>query len=185
MAKTGKKIGGISANSLVLPIVVILSILHIAIISLIMAINTSSSSLSRIMQNAGSYTQEATSLLAGSSLLSETATNFVLLPIAENGEINVGPLNAYVQELGNDRRGSQILAKFQEYDVDPQAVELIAQAAESAQYMLNAQIHAITLMRSVYSLPEVTFLKALPAAELTEEEMAMGDAQKKVTHGQA
>ena len=119
MAKTGKKIGGISANSLVLPIVVILSILHIAIISLIMAINTSSSSLSRIMQNAGSYTQEATSLLAGSSLLSETATNFVLLPIAENGEINVGPLNAYVQELGNDRRGSQILAKFQEYDVPP------------------------------------------------------------------
>ena len=53
----------------------------------------------------------------------------MLLPIAENGEINVGPLNAYVQELGNDRRGSQILAKFQEYDVDPQAVELIAQAA--------------------------------------------------------
>ena len=95
-AKTGKKIGGISANSLVLPIVVVLSILHIAIIGLIMAINTSSS-----------------------SLLSETATNFVLLPIAENGEINVGPLNAYVQELGNDRRGSQILAKFQEYDVDP------------------------------------------------------------------
>lgn len=69
MAKTGKKIGGISANSLILPIVVILSILHIAIIGLIMAINTSSSSLSRIMQNAGSYTQEAASLLAGSSLL--------------------------------------------------------------------------------------------------------------------
>ncbi len=55
---------------------------------------------------------------------------------------------------------------------------MIAQAAESAQYMLNAQIHAISLMRSVYSLPEVTFLKSLPAAELTEEEMAMGDSQK-------
>ena len=178
MAKTGKKIGGISANSLVLPIVVILSILHITIIGLIMAINTSSSSLSRIMQNAGSYTQEATSLLAGSSLLSETSSNYILMPTTEMGEVNVGPLMAYAQELGVDRRGDDVVARFADYDVPEEARTLIVGAADSANAMLEAQLHAIELMRSVHPLPETGPLSAIPRVELTEEELAMTDAQK-------
>ena len=83
MKRTGKKVGGISANSLVMPIVVVLAILHIVIIGLILAISAYSGSLSRIMQDSGAYTQDATSLLASSSLLSETASHYVLMPVTE------------------------------------------------------------------------------------------------------
>ena len=78
------------------------------IITLIMAINTSSSTLSATMQNSGSYIEEATSILAGSSLLAETSSNFVLVPLTEKGEVNIFPLQAYANELETDRRGYQV-----------------------------------------------------------------------------
>ncbi|MBR6186552.1 MAG: GGDEF domain-containing protein [Clostridia bacterium] len=178
MEKIDKKIGGISANSLVMPIVIVLIILHILIIGLIVAISSSSSSLSTIMRNSGAYTQDATSLLAGSSLLSETASTYILMPVNENGEVNVGPLSTYAQELGSDRRGSQVLARFETYDVDESAVALLSSAADSANYMLEAQIHAISLVRTVYPLPRVTPLTSIPTVELTEEEKAMTPEEK-------
>ena len=178
MERTGKKVGGISANSLVMPIVVVLAILHIVIIGLILAISAYSGSLSRTMQDSGAYTQDATSLLASSSLLSETASHYVLMPVTESGEVNVNPLSTYAQELAQDRRGSQVLARFQEYDVDEKAVALLATAAESADYMLEAQLHAISLMRTLYPLPDVSPLTSIPVTELTEEEKAMTPEQK-------
>ena len=174
----GRKVGGVSANALTMPIVVVLAILHITIISVILMINKSSASLSTLMQNAGIYTQEATSLLAGSSLLSETSTNFVLMPETEAGEVNVGPLTAYAQELAVDRRGDAVVARFESYDVPDEARALIVEAADCANAMLEAQLHAIELMRSVYPLPETGPLSAIPRVELTEEELAMTDAQK-------
>ena len=178
MKKTGKKIGGVSANSLVMPIVVVLAILHILIIGLIMSINSSSSALSKTMQDSSAYIQDATSLLAGSSMLSETATNFILLPTTETGEVNVGPLTAYAQELNQDRRGPQVLARFQGYGVSEEAVALIAQAAESADNMVQTQLRAIALIRTLYPLPNVAPLTNIPAVELTEEELAMTDEEK-------
>ena len=172
------KVGGVSANALVMPIVAVLSILHIAIIALILMINRSSANLSTVMQNAGVYTQEATGLLAGSSLLSETSTNFVLMPTTEAGEANVGPLTAYAQELGVDRRGDAVAARFEDYDVPDEAKVLIAEAAASANAMLEAQLHAIELMRSVYPLPETGSLSAIPRVALTDEEQAMTDDEK-------
>ena len=102
--KINNRVGGVSANALTMPIVVILSILHVLIIAVIVMINTNSSNLSLIMSNAGQYTQEATSLLGGSSLLSETASNYVLMPLTEAGEANVTPLQAYANELSVPRR---------------------------------------------------------------------------------
>lgn len=112
-----KRAEGVSANARVMPIVVVLSILHILIIVVIIMINTTSGDLSSTMQNAGAYTEEATSLLAGSSLLSETATNYILMPRTEAGEINVGPMMAYAEELQQDRRGDAVRLRFEGYDV--------------------------------------------------------------------
>ena len=72
--KNGSERKGLSANALVFPLVIVVALLHATIISLIIAINTESGSLSSIMQNAGVYTQDASSLLAGSSVLSEKLT---------------------------------------------------------------------------------------------------------------
>ena len=180
MRKTERdnRVSGVSANALVMPIVVILSVLHVMIIAVIVMINTSSANLSTIMRNAGQYTQEATSLLAGSSLLSETSSNYVLMPVTENGEVNVTPLQAYASELGQPRRGEQVLERFRSHKINPEEMELLENAAESADFMLDAQLHAISLVRSVHPLPEIKPLTDIPIIELTEEEQAMTDAQK-------
>ncbi len=172
------RVSGVSANALVMPIVIILSVLHILIIAVIVMINTSSSNLSTIMRNAGQYTQEATSLLAGSSLLSETASNYVLMPLTENGEVNVMPLQAYANELAQPRRGEDVLALFRSHKINPEEMELLENATQSADYMLDAQLHAISLVRSVYPLPEMKPLTDIPRVELTEEELAMTDEQR-------
>ena len=173
-----RKVGGVSANALVMPIVVTLAVLHIVIISVIMMISQSSASLSGIMRDAGTHTQDATSLLAGSSLLSETSSNYVLMPTTEQGEVNVNPLMSYAQELSVDRRPGDVLARFETYDIPEEALALIREAAASAEAMMDAQLHAIELMRSVYPLPEAGPLSAIPRVELTEAEKAMTDAEK-------
>ena len=61
------KIGGFSANSLVIPLAIVFALLHIAIISLVFEANRSNSELSDMMQNCSDYQQTATSLQAGSS----------------------------------------------------------------------------------------------------------------------
>ena len=175
------RVGGVSANALTMPIVVILSILHVLIIAVIVMINTNSSNLSLIMSNAGQYTQEATSLLAGSSLLSETSSNFVLMPLSETGEVNVIPLQAYANELGVPRRGDDILALFKSHKINQEEMSLLENAAESANYMLGAQLHAISLVSSVYPLPEIRPLTDIPRVALTEEEQAMTDEQRLAT----
>ena len=172
------RVGGVSANALVLPIIVMLALLHVAIIALIMMINNASGELSTTMQNSGRYTQEATSLLAGSSLLSETSSNYVLMPVTETGEVNASPLTAYAAELDEPRRGEQVLSRFREYGVGEQVMSSLAAAADSADYMLQSQLHAIELIRSVYPLPDIAPLTSIPRVALTEEEQAMTDAQK-------
>lgn len=172
------RVSGVSANALTMPIVVILAILHVVIIAVIVMINTSSSNLSLIMSNVGQFTQEATSLLAGSSLLSETSSNYVLMPLTEGGEVNVSPLQAYAAELGQPRRGDDIVALFRTHKINPEEMELLENAAESANYMLEAQLHAISLVSSVYPLPEIKPLTNIPRVELTGEEQAMTDEQR-------
>ena len=169
---------GISVHALVLPLVIVLAVLHVAIIGLFFSISKESNRLSSIMRNAGTYTQDASSLIGGSSLLSETASTFVLMPLTETGEVNVGPLMAYANELSTDRRGSQVMARFQEYDVSDEARALLAQAADSANFMMQSQLHAIALVNAVYPIPHIAPLTNIPLPELTAEEAAMAEVKK-------
>lgn len=170
--------GGISANRMIVPIIVTLAIVHAVIIGLIVMINSASISLSQTMQNSGTYIEDATSVLAGSSLLSETCTNYVLMPLNDSGEVNVHPLAAYANELSTDRRGSQALAKFSGYTVSQEALEDLTTAAGCADSMLEAQLHAIALVSSVYPYPDVPPLDNIPLPALSEEEAAFSDEQK-------
>ena len=169
---------GISVHAFALPLVIVLAMLHVAVIGLFFSISKQSNRLSTIMRSAGTYTQDATSLQAGSSVLSETASTYVLMPILENREANVGTLNAYANELAMDRRGDQVIARFQEYNVSAEAKALLAQAADSANQLLEAQLHALALVNAVYPIPQTPPLTNIPLPELTAEEAAMPDGQK-------
>lgn len=161
-------------KSFVIPLAIILAILHSIVIAMILLINQNSSALSGIMKSYGSYVSEASSLLAGSSLLSETSSIYVLNPTTETGDVNFGPLMSYSAELTNNpnRRGDVVAKRFKEYDVSDEAVARIEAAAESAAKMMEAQIHAIALVKTVYHLPDIPALKAIPEYTLSDEENA-------------
>lgn len=163
--------GGIRAYIFVLPVITIIAMLHVIIITLIMAINTSSSMLSATMQNSGSYIEEATSILAGSSLLAETSGNFVLVPLTESGEVNEFPLRAYANELETGRRGYQVAERFRDYDVSAEVLEKIGLAADAAADLMQTQLHALALMTSVYPLKDGSLKARIPMPELSREEL--------------
>ena len=173
-----KTIGGIAANSLMRPIIIVLALLHVAIIGLIMQINATSAELSETMKTAGQQIEEATSVLAGASLLSETSTNFILMPVTEHGEINVDPLVAFATEIQRPRRGNQVLERFRNYDVSPDAIQRLTAAAGNAELLKDAQLHALALINSVYPLPKVSPLNQIPLPELTESEKALSKEEK-------
>jgi len=173
-----KTVGGIAANSLMRPIIIVLALLHIVIIGLIVKINSTSADLSETMKTAGEQIEEATSVLAGGSLMSETSTNFILMPVTEQGEINVGPLVAFADELQRPRRGNQVLERFRNYDVNPEAMRRLTAAAGNAELLKEAQLHALALINNVYPLPKVSPLDRIPLPELTEAEKALPDSEK-------
>ena len=169
---------GIAINSMMAPSIVILAILHALIIFFIIGINNNSANLSSLVAKSAANTADATSLLAGSSLLSETSTNYVLRPFNDNSQPNTGPLIAFTTELEVDRRGKDVLAKLKANGASQNALNLIQSAANSADYMLNNQLNAIALTTAVYPLPDIPQLKPLRLPPLSEEDSALSDEQK-------
>ncbi|MBR5109864.1 MAG: GGDEF domain-containing protein [Clostridia bacterium] len=178
--KEGKtsKIGGFTANSLVLPLTFIIAILHVVIISLVFEANHSNTELSEMMQNCNTYQQYATNLQAGTSILSETASAFAQMPVGKDGAVNTGPLVRYAQELGKDRRGPQIAEWFRARNTGPEIQAYIDAAATKSEQMLEVQAHVIALLRSVYPLPPIPDLEAIPSVPLTEEELSMAAEER-------
>lgn len=164
---------GFPANSIVIPLVIVIAILHIVIISLVFEVNRANSELSEMMQNCSDYQQNATNIQASSSTLSETATSFAQIPVGTDGEFNAGPLLRYVEELGRDRRGPKVAEWFRSQDVSAEIQSYIDTAAESSERMYEIQLHAIALLCSIYPRPPVPELSAIPEVALTEEELAM------------
>lgn len=182
MAKKSKRFkrneNGIAISTMMAPSIVILGILHALIILFIIGINNNSANLSSLVARSAANTADATSLLAGSSLLSETSTNYVLRPFNDNSQPNTGPLIAFTTELEVDRRGKDVLAKLKANGASQEALNLIQSAANSADYMLNNQLNAIALTTAVYPLPDIPQLKSLKLPPLNEEDSVLSNEQK-------
>lgn len=179
--KDGKGIGGIRANSLAIPIIAVIVILHLIVIFLFYNISRESKDMSVTMQKTGEYVSDATGLLAGSSLMSETATNFVLVPLTEGGDVNVVPLTAYAAELTKPRRGPDLEARFAKYDVSNEDRGYIAEASVAASAMMDSQLHALALMDSVYHFSAMANLSTIPLPELTATEKNYSKERKEGT----
>ena len=172
-------IGGVSTKTVMIPMIFVLAVLLILVVVTIVLSNYYSNKLSTTMQNYSDYIFDASSLQAGSSLLSETSSTFVLMPETEAGYLNITPLIAYANELEVERRGDQVVERFRGYDVSKEAFEYILAAAECANNMMEAQVHAIALMDSIYTLPDMPEeLKKIPKAELTGRELDYTKSQK-------
>lgn len=174
MRKSGSiRKAGFPANTIVIPLVFVIAILHIVIISLVFEVNRANGELSEMMQKCSDYQQNATNLQASSSTLSETAAAFAQVPVGTDGEFNSGPLIRYAQELGRDRRGPKVAEWFREQGVSPEIQACIDTAAADSEQMYEIQLHAVALLCSVYPRPPISELSAIPEVPLTEEELAM------------
>lgn len=171
------KIGGFPVNSLVIPLCVILAVLMISVALLTKGVNRTTGDLADLMQQSADYQQQSTQLQAGTSVLSETATGFVQVPVLPSGPdavtLNVGPLLAYAEELAVDRRPAQIEAYFRGSGLSEELQGYIDAAAASSVQMQEIQTHAISLILSVYPPPDNPALEAIERTPLTAEEQAM------------
>ncbi|MBO5527796.1 MAG: GGDEF domain-containing protein, partial [Bacilli bacterium] len=171
---------GLSVTAFLSPSLAVLLSLHVLIAAFIIEINRASVFLSDSMQRSASYVTDATSLLAGSSLLSETSTNFVLRPVLDDKSPNVGPMIAYCNELRIPRRGDDIVNRFANTDADAEAKAHLQTAAESANYMYRIQLRSLSLITSVYPLPPLEQLSTLQLPTLSPEDSAL-NAEEKVS----
>ena len=172
------KIGGFTANSLVIPLTIIIAVLHIAIISLVFEANRANTELSEMLENCSNYQQYATNLQAGSSILSETASAFAQMPVTKDGAFNTGALLRYAQELGKERRGPQVAEWFRTQNASAEIQSYIDAAAMKSEQMYEIQLRVIALLRSVYPQPPVPELEAVPSVPLTEEERSMTEEER-------
>ena len=178
MEKAKKRTRGIPINAVTVPVAITLAVLHVLIVVSILMVNHASGDISATMSNTSMYLEDATSLQAGSSVMSETSSAFVLTPVLEDGTVNTGPLMSYINELGVPRRGDDVLRKFENREISDAGREALELAAATADHMYETQIHAISLIRSVYPLPETPQFAPLPEVELTDEELAMPEAAR-------
>ena len=173
-----KKVGGITANSFMRPIIAILAVLDIAIIGMFMQINSGAGRLSSVMTNVGVYIGEANSLLAGVSLLNQTVANFVLVPVKKTGEFNAAPLIVFANELNRHRRGSDVLERFRDYEISEKARSYLSAAARDADRMTEIQLHALALVNAVHPFPATAPLNQIPFPALQNTDKALSDADK-------
>ena len=186
--KTTSKIRGFTANSLVIPLCAILAVLMVSVALLTRGVNRTTAELSELMERSTNYQQTATNLQAGTSVLSETVAGFAQVPSVpsspDSQTLNVGPLQAYAEELTVDRRAGQIAEYFRASGVDEELQGYIDAAAASSEQMLEIQTHAISLILSVYPAPENPALEAIPRVALTAEEQAM-DAEARLARARS
>ncbi len=175
-----RKINGVSLKTLYIPTAIILAILHIAIIASIWSINNRTTTLAETNAKNGQRSSILTSLISGSSVLSASATTYVVMPNDEAGHINISALMAYAKEMAEpSHRGDSIKQAVKQFDISPRAQELLDQAVESSSRMLETQNKAIALVASVYPFPEgFAELKTIVLPELSESEKAMTDEEK-------
>ena len=176
---SAQKTGGIPVNIFAFPLLIVVAALHLIIIFLIADVNRSSSRLSDLMKQSGSYQLDATSLQGNNTVLSETSGTFVQLAGSAPAEVIADPLVTYARELGSNDRGARVLARFRGYNVSKDVLAYVERAAALSDRMVEVQLHAISLVDSVNPLPaSIPEFSSLPLIELTPEEQNMSPEER-------
>ena len=176
--KLQKKHSGFSVKAFTIPLLLLVVFLHISLVLIVIDINHSSNRLFDLMERSGNYQIDATSMQASNTVMSETCSNYIQMPLNGDNSANVGPLITYVNELNSDRRSPKVAARFRNYDVSYEVMFCVEKASEYSEQIKDIQLHAIAVMSSVYPLPAIPALEVFSQVELTTEELAMSDEEK-------
>ena len=152
--------------------------MHVLIIFLIFRINSTSSEISKINQNYAKYKAEASSMLGGSSTLSEAVASLLLRPTLVTNEINTVPLTIFADEVADKtRRGSTISEHFSTYSLSEDITTSIQAAAEASDRLLEADLHALALFFAAYGKPNIPQIASLEVPALTESEKKLDQGE--------
>ncbi len=176
METNNKKVPTI--RTVLVPVFSVLIIFNLILVVLILKFNESTRILSTTMEKTTELTEDVTSLLAGSSLLSETSISFVSKPSLADGSTNTGPLIAYITELNEKHRGEDIIKIFKDVNADSQSLNYLEAATSNANMMLDYQNHAIGLVLSIYPLPPIPIFDNIDFYEPTTEELALSNEER-------
>ena len=183
MKETKSKTKGISSNAILLPFTLLIIALHALIIYLIVSINISSTDLNNNVNMMNERRSQATSLISSSSMMAETSSGFIMMPVVGNQNLNLEPLIAYMTEYTNKEHNGPILISSYEKmsDFPKDALEHLTKASEAIKNLNRVQMHSIALINSVYPIPTaIPVLSTLPEflPELTQDELNMPEAQR-------
>ncbi|MBQ9449450.1 MAG: GGDEF domain-containing protein [Acholeplasmatales bacterium] len=170
---------GVKSWLLILPMILMTFILQIGLIINASVISTLSNMLSQTMTDSAENVSDISTLQSRFSLLSETATSFIIKPYNdETGTVNEAPLLGYASELAQSSRDPDaVLARIKARGVQDDVYEYASIAATKVKEMMQIQYHAIALTRSVYPTNNRQ-LDAIPDYVLSEEEKALSDQDK-------
>lgn len=170
--------GGISSNLFAFLLLGITIIMHIIIVLLVINVNRASNELFALMERSGVYQLDATNMQASNTVMSETCSSYIQTPLDKDGSPNVGPLFTYAKEISAERRAPKVVERFKDYEVSDDIRSYIEKAAELSQQAMDAQLHSISLMASVYPLPPAPELSEMPLVPLTPAEEAMSKEER-------
>lgn len=169
---------GIRSWVLVIPIIVLTLIIQLGLIVNTSIISSKSQELSVESTRATKNISEITSLQAGSSILSETATAYAYSPeISGTDNPNLGPLLEYANEYNNKRRPKDVLSNLKMVGVDEDVYTSMEKAGRLVNEMMDIQFHSIALIESEYDIDNEN-LKVIPTYELTAEEKQLTKDEK-------
>ena len=177
-----KKLGGLSTPKVVIPIAVILAVLHALIVFVITIVDDSSTQMAALINDYENYSAEATAIVKSSSVLSESASTYCVMPEEEDtGSSRVSPLITYVRELNSmECDGDCLIVHFSDYDVGEGIKRRVFAAARAVSEMMRIQRHAIALTRVDHPFSEEDYpeLAASLQYDLSEEETALSQEER-------
>lgn len=173
-----KRIKGIPTNALIVPAIITFATLLVVLLLLIIISSRKSEELSRTTQETSIYTSTASSMLASMSLCTETSGLYIVRPLAEDGSTNYHSLIPFAGELEGNRSGDKTLEAFRGYNVSPEILEKIEEAAGCYNTIASRELKAIALRNIDYPIPKNPELESLKLPEISAAEKSLTPEQR-------
>ena len=169
----------VSARTIILPAVISVIVITSVMVVFVHIANSLNRKLAKSLRDSEEYVEKISDFMGGASLLNETSASFVVNPVDGEGNVIWGQIMPFAVELGTmHRRADDLLDFFSDCDVGDETLRYINEACDDARFFLDAQLHAIALVTSVYPLPEMPPLEPIAHLELSEAEAAMPEGER-------
>lgn len=171
--KATVKTEGISVNTMVIPMIVVIAVMLTAIVALLIAVNINTQRRQAVSDETSTQKIQIDSLKDRVLRLSSYADNYVNSPTTKTGMVNWRPVHSYAVEIA-DGDAADFLDMFEEYKYTSADIRSVAvRFATHANYLIKAQLHAIALVNSTTPLPDTEFTDVpdFKLPELTKNEV--------------